>query len=109
MGNKRKGKASHGPRARKAAAQRNASGYEERTGGDTIQRAAGRVVHEDAVRRGGLASEACRNRALQARVQSRAHAADAKWKSRDAAKQFPRWRRACIGRESSGLRPKLSR
>ena len=84
MGNIRKGKASHGPRTRKAAAQRNASAYEETTGGDTVQRTAGRVAHEDAVRRGLEASEACRNRALRERDISRAQAADAELKSRDA-------------------------
>ena len=75
MGNKRKGKASHGPPARKATAQRNASAY-ARSGGDIIQRVAGRVRNEDAVRRGGVvASEACRDRALQERDNSRAQVA----------------------------------
>ena len=49
MCNKRKGKASHGPPARKSSAKRVARAYEERTGGDTIQRAGGRAVHEDAL------------------------------------------------------------
>ena len=53
------------------------------------------------VRRGGLAaSEACRNRALQGRHKSGAQAADAELNSRDAAKQFPRWKRACCRRKS---------
>ena len=74
-----------GWRSRKAAAKRNASAYEARTGGDSIHRAAGRAVHEDAVRRGGLeASEGCRDRALQDRDKSRALEADAEFKSRDA-------------------------
>ena len=47
VGNKLEGKASHGPRAKKSAAQRNLSAYEERTGGDTIRRVTGRVVHEE--------------------------------------------------------------
>ena len=47
MGNKRVGKASLGPRAKKADAQRNGSAYEEGTAEDTIQRAAGRVVHDE--------------------------------------------------------------
>ena len=52
-----------------------------------MQKAAGRVVNEDAVRRDGLeASEACRNRALRGCGISRAQAADAELKSRDAAK-----------------------
>ena len=56
------------------------------TGWDTMQRAAERVAHEDAVRRGGLeASEACRNRALLERDISRAQAVDGELKSRDAA------------------------
>ena len=108
MGNKRKGKASHGPRAMKAAAQRHASAYEERIGGDTMQRDAGRAAHEDAVRRGGLeASKACRNRALWERDISHAQAADEELKSRDAAKPFSRWIRACLRRKSTGLRLKL--
>ena len=56
------------------------------TGWDTIQRAADRVAHEDAVRRGGLeASEACRNRALRERDISHAQPTDVELKSRDAA------------------------
>ena len=52
----------------------------------TIQRAARRVAHDDAARRGGLeASEARRNRALRERDISRAQAADAGLKNRDAA------------------------
>ena len=47
MGNKRVRKASLEPRAKKADAQRNPSAYEERTGGDTIQRAARHVVHDE--------------------------------------------------------------
>ena len=47
MGNNRVGKTSLGPRAKKADAQRNPSAYEERTGGETTQRAAGRVVHDE--------------------------------------------------------------
>ena len=78
MANKRKKKASKGPRARKVASKRIASVYEARTGGDTIHRAAGSAAHEDAARRGGLeASEGCRDRALQERDESRALAADA--------------------------------
>ena len=46
----------------------------EWTGWDTIQRAAERVAHEDAVRRAGLeTSEACRNRALRERDIKAAH------------------------------------
>ena len=63
MGNKRKEKALHGPRARKAAAEQVSRAYEERTGGDTIQRTGGRAVHEDALGRDVVkASEACRNK-----------------------------------------------
>ena len=55
----------------------------------TIQRAARRVAHDDAARRGGLeASEARRNRALRERDISRAQAADAGLKNRDAANFF---------------------
>ena len=78
MAKKRKEKASHGPRARKAAAKRNATADEERSGGDTIQIVAGRAAHEDVVRCGGLeVSEACRDKALQERDKSRAQASDA--------------------------------
>ena len=74
-----------------------------------MQKAAGRVVNEDAVRRDGLeASEACRNRALRGCGISRAQAADAELKSRDAAILFPRWMRGCLRRKSSGLHLKLS-
>ena len=56
-------------------------------GGDTIQKAAGRVAHEDAVQRGGVeACEACGNRSWQERDKSRAQAADAELKNCDAAK-----------------------
>ena len=80
---------SHGQRARKAAAKRVAHAYGERTGGDTIQRAGERAVHEDALRRGGLkASEACRDRALQERDRCVAREADAELKSRDAANKI---------------------
>ena len=87
MAKKRKEKASHGLQARKAAAKRNATASDKRSGGDTIQRAGGRAAHEDVVRRGDLdVSEAWRDRALQERDKSRAQASDAKLKSRDAAK-----------------------
>lgn len=85
MAKKRKEIASHRPRARKAAANRNETAYEERSGGDTIPRAAGGTAHEDAMRHGGLVvSEACQDRASQERDKSRGQAADTELKSRDA-------------------------
>ena len=62
------------------------------------------------VRRGGLeASEACRDRALQERDKA-AHKQPMR-NSRSVVRQktFPRWRRACLRRKSSGLQLKLSR
>ena len=85
MGNECVGKASHGPRAKEGDAERNPSAYEERTGGDTIQRAAGRVVHDEydaaASRRPWHAwTQRCRSGTKAAQ------AADAELKSRDGAK-----------------------
>ena len=85
MGNKGGGKASLGPREKKADAQRNPSVYEERAGGDTIQRAAGRVVHEDATRRPrgvrGMPGHGVAGAGQKPRKSSRCG-----FKSRDAAK-----------------------
>ena len=88
MANKRKKKASKGPRARKVASKRIASVYEARTGGDTIHRAVGRAAHQDAVRRGSPeASEGCGHRMLQERDESRQLAANATLESHDAKRK----------------------
>ena len=105
MGNKRKARASHAPLARKADAQRNPSAYEERTGGDTIQRAAGRVVHDEydaaASRRPWHAwTQRCRSGTKAAQ------AADAELKSRDGAKTISETEASVSSEQELSLAPR---
>ena len=107
MGNKREGKASHAPWAKTAAAQRNASAYEERTGGGTIKRAPGRVVHEEcdaatSRRPRHSGTERCKSGTKAAHKQAMRN-----WRAVMRQKELLRWRRSCR-RKSSDLRLKLS-
>ena len=107
-GNERKAKASHGPLACKAVTKRKTSACEERTGGDTIQRVVGCVVHDEcdaAALRGPWQAwtERCMSGTKVAHKQSMPN-----FKSRDGVKTISERRRVCRRSKCSGLRLELS-
>ena len=115
MGNKRK-KFSCTPRSKKAASNRRASVYEEsRADGDTIHKAAGNAAHENrSTARCPRGFRAMLRQSVARAGQkpcTRSRCGIGNWRvaMRFFFPQRFRWRRACLGRNSSSLRLKLSR